>query len=558
MGLLKFGSQIGQTVKNVGRLKTILTVMGRHGLAQIARRIQLVSLIPGFKIKSAKKQETLSLPQRLRSSFEELGPTFVKLGQVLSTRPDLIPSEFIEEFKKLQDNVAPLEYEVIRKTVEEELKRPLPEIFRSFEKKPLAAASIAQVHEATLHDGTKVVVKVQRPGIEKMIDTDIGLLFMIAGLAEKYMEETRVFNPMGIVEEFFKSLKKELDFVIEAGNMTRIRKNFEDNAFIVIPQVYRDFSSAKILTLEKLKGIRLSDRKALEDTSIDIKKVAHHGVQAFYRMVLVDGLFHGDLHAGNIFVLEGGRIGLVDFGIVGRLNQKTKDAIGNMFLALVSEDYEALVYEYFEMGLPVGSVDTEKFAKQVRELVEPYFGLPLKDVNVGRMLLDLTVIASQNHLRMSQDLMLVCKAIVTIEGMGRSIDPDFDIVHEMSDFSKILIKTRYNPDRVSKEFLYLLKDSLSLIQTLPRQLKYILRKVSNEEWISKIQIEGLKTYEESLIKGRQLLSLSIIIASIVISSTMILVFHKGPSLVGFSIFGILGLGMAALFCFLYLVSYFRS
>ena len=558
MGILKLGSQIGQTVKNVGRLKTILTVMGRHGLAEIAERIQLVRLIPGFRIKVDRQKERLSLPERLRHAFEELGPTYVKLGQVLSTRPDLIPEEFVEEFKKLQDDVQPVDFEVIQKTIEAEFKKPVSHVFKSFEKKPLAAASIAQVHKAALADGTEVVVKVQRPGIEKIINTDVSILFHIAGLIHKYIPEAQVFNPKGIVEEFFKSLKKELDFLVEAGNMTRIRKNFEDNPHVVIPQVYRPFSSTKILTLEKLSGIRLSDREKLKASGVDIKQVTHHGVQAFYKMVLVDGLFHGDLHAGNIFVLDGGKIGLIDFGIVGRLNQRTRDAVGNMFLALVSEDYEALVNEYFEIGAPMGRVDMDHFAKQVRELVEPYFGLPLRDVNVGRMLLDLTVIATQHQLSMSQDLMLVCKAIITIEGMGRSIDPDFDVLKEMGDFSSVLIKSRYNPERLSRELLYLFRDTTSLIQTLPRQLKQILRKITNEEWMTHIQIEGLERFEDSQTRGRQLLSLSIIIAAIIVSSSVILVFHTGLSILGLSVFGLLGLGVAVFFCLIYLVSYFKK
>src|SRR3989338_2162808 len=558
MGILKFGSQIGQTVKNVGRMKTIVTVMAKHGLAEIAERIQLVKLIPGFSVKGDKEKEKLTLPERFRLSFEELGPSFVKLGQVLSTRPDLIPEEFAEEFKKLQDDVRPIEFKSIKHIVEEELGKSLSELYKSFSEKPLAAASIAQVHEAELHDGTKVVVKVQRPGIDKLIDTDVSILFMIAGLVEKYIEETKTFNPKGIVEEFFKTLKKELDFVVEAGNMSRIRKNFEGHETIVIPQVYRNLSSTKVLTLERLEGVRLSDKALLQEKGVDIQKLTHNGVQAFYKMVLVDGIFHGDLHAGNMFVLEDSRIGLIDFGIVGRLNQRTRDALGNMFLALVMEDYEALVYEYCEIGIATGRVDIDHFVKQVRELVEPYYGLPLKDINVGKMLMELTVIASQHHLKMSQDLMLVFKALVTIEGMGRSIDPDFDIVKEMGEFSKVLFKTRYDPEKLTREFTQLLRDSAGLLYMLPRQLKLILKRLTNDEWVTRIKIDDLKQYQDAVMRGQQLLSLSIVIASVVLSSTVVLIFHKGPALLGFSLFGVIGLGLAALLCFIFLISYFRK
>ncbi len=558
MGILRLGSQIGQTVKNVARLKTILVVMGRHGLAEIAERMRLDRLIPGFKFMRKGEEGKRTLPERVRLTFEELGPTFVKLGQVLSTRPDLIPQEYAEEFKKLQDHVPAVPFDMIKKTIEAEFGRPYSEVYKTFNETPLAAASIAQVHEATLHDGTEVVVKVQRAGIDKLIDTDVSILFVIAGLLEKYIEEARVFNPTGIVEEFFKTLKKELDFVVEAGNMMKIRKNFQDRPHVVIPQVFRSYSTTRVLTLEKLKGIRLSDRKALESSQMDIRQLAHEGVQAFYKMVLVDGIFHGDLHAGNIFILEDGKIGLVDFGIVGRLNQKVRDALGNMFLALVSEDFDALVYEYLEIGIPTGKTDIDHFSKQVRELVEPYFGLPLKDVNVGRMLLDLSILASQHGLRMSQDLMLVCKAIVTIEGMGRSIDPDFDIVKGMSEFAKVLLEARYNMERLSKELFYLMRDVTSLVQHAPRQLRLILKKLSSDEWVTRIKIEDIEHLDRAMTKGRQLLSLSIITACVIISATLLLIFHQGTTLFGLSTFGFIGFVFSGVLIFLYFVSYFRK
>jgi len=558
MRILRFGSQIGQTVKNVARLKTILVVMGKHGLAEWASRTRLDRLIPGFKFKREGKEGRLTLPERIRLTFEELGPTFVKLGQLLSTRPDLIPEEYAEEFKKLQDHVPPVPFDMVKRVIESEFGRPLPEIFKTFNDHPLAAASIAQVHEASLPDGTEVVVKVQRPGIDKLIDTDVSILFVIAGLFEKYIEEVRVFNPTGIVEEFFKTLKKELDFIVEAGNMTRIRKNFEDRPHVIIPKVFREVSTAKVLTLEKLHGIRLSDHATLEKSNIDIRQLTHQGVQAFYKMVLVDGIFHGDLHAGNIFILEDGKIGLVDFGIVGRLNQKVRDALGNMFLALVSEDFDALVYEYLEIGIPSGKIDVDHFAKQVRELVEPYFGLPLKDVNVGRMLLDLTILASQHGLRMSQDLMLVCKAIVTIEGMGRSIDPDFDIVKEMSEFAKVLLEARYNMERLSKELFYLLRDVTNLVQHAPRQLRLILKKLSSDEWVTRVKIEDIGHLERAMMKGRQLLSLSVITACVIISASLLIIFQKGFLVLGIPILGLLGLLLSSILIFLYFVSYFRK
>ncbi len=543
MALLKLGSQIGQTVRNVGRLRTIVGVFARHGFEEIVNRMTLSKFIP-FKIRRKKEKVKWTAAQRLRMCFEELGPTFVKLGQLLSTRPDMVPAEYCHEFKKLQDDVAPLEFSTIKPVIEKELGHPISHIFKEFNETPFAAASIGQVYTGKLKNDTDVVVKVQRPHIARPIHTDVQLLKILAELMEKYVPETIPFNPQGVVNEFERSLKQELNFKIEANNMIRISDNMKNFEEIVIPQVFKEFSTSKLLVQERIKGLRFSDIGKILEKNVDIKKLTHVGIQAFYKQVMIDGLFHGDLHAGNLFVTEEGKLGVIDFGIVGHLTKATREAITNMLLCLITEDYETLVYEFLDIGIHKGKINVAEFQRQIKTLLEPYYGMPLKDFNVGKLLLELTVCASQNNIQVSQDLVLVSKAILTIEGMGKELDPDFDLLQEMTLFSKEIFKDRYNLERLGKEAMWIVRDFTGVLKLLPRFLKHHMRKVSSEEYAQKIEIENLEKTIESLKNSQKYHSSLIFCSALVLSSSLFIIHKVGPILFGFSFLGMAGLGFS--------------
>ena len=544
MALLKLGSQIGQTVRNVGRLRTIVGVFARHGFDEIVNRMTLSKYIP-FKIRRKREEiKKSTAPERLKNCFEELGPTFVKLGQLLSTRPDMIPPEYCNEFKKLQDDVAPLEFSKMKPVIEKELNQPISHVFKEFSETPFASASIGQVYTAKLKNDTDVVVKVQRPHIARPIHTDVQLLKILAELMEKYVPETIPFNPKGVVNEFERSLKQELNFKIEANNMIRIAENMKGFEEIVIPQVFKEFSTAKLLIQERIKGISFSDVDKIRSQGVDIKKLTHVGIQAFYKQVMIDGLFHGDLHAGNLFVTDEGKLAIIDFGIVGHLTKATREALTNMLLCLISEDYETLVYEFLDIGIQKGKVNVSEFQRQIKILLEPYYGMPLKDFNVGRLLLDLTVCASQNNIQVSQDLVLVSKAILTIEGMGKELDPDFDLLEEMTLFSKEIFKDRYNLERLGKEAILVLRDFTGVLKLLPRFLKHHMRRQSSEEYAQKIEIENLEKAIEKLQNSQKYNSSLIFCSALVLSSSLFIIHKVGPSLLGFSLFGMAGLGFS--------------
>lgn len=555
MQWIRTGRQIGQAVKNVQRLRQILGVMAKHGFVDVVDRMNLGKLLPSRLAAFAASQSELGQATRLRIAFEELGPTFVKLGQLLSTRTDLLPDEFIEEFTRLQDNVQPLPFEVVKQVVERELGKTIDAAFASFSEKPLAAASIAQVHEAALHTGEKVVVKVQRPELEKIIENDISLLVFLAGLLEKYVPETRVIGPRTIVDEFFRTLSQETDFVIEANNMVKTAENMALIPEIVIPRVYKSHSTHRVLTQERLEGIRVNDLRAIDAAGIDRKYVVGVGARAFFRSVLIDGLFHGDLHGGNLFVLPGNRLGIIDFGIVGRLSEKSRDRLAGMMMSLLTEDYENLCYQYVELSTSSSAIDFDAFQREVRNTLSPYMGLPLNEINVGRVLIEATKIATQYNIQIPGDWMLVFKAILTVEGLGRTLDPTFDLLATGRELAKELIKNQYSPQRMTRDLMVVARDMSLLLETLPRQIRWMFRKLARNDYAIEVRSPELADIRRQMDLNGRRMSLSILVGGLFIAGSIALHRDGGAKLWDTPYFSVLLFGGG---CFFLIRLFLRS
>lgn len=460
-------------------------------------------------------------------SFEELGPTFIKLGQLLSTRPDLIPIEFANELKKLQDHVSPVPFSEIEKILQ--IKFPIIEdVFLSIDEKPLATASIAQVHAARLKTGAEVVIKVQRPGILKQISDDMGVLYFIANLIENSVPELKNYNPVSIVDEFFKTMDLETNFVIEANNILRFQKNFENDPTVKIPKVYFEHTNEQILVMELLKGIPLSQPQSLKQEGVDPLAIAKKGMKTFFKMVFQDRFFHGDLHAGNIFILPNNQIGLVDFGVVGRLSLKTRDSIANMFIALAQEDYESLASEFVNLSQSSQLTDSDLFARELRDLIAPYFGLTFKNVNTGKLLMNAASLAARHHIQVPSELMLFFKSIITVEGMGRDIVEDFDVLSQTLEIASEIIKAKYDPQRILHDLTHAMKDSVSLLRELPRQIQYSIRKKNLPNQYQLIKIDELQEFKKSFEISSNLIFLGIVIGSLVLSGSIALDKQKVP------------------------------
>ena len=548
MGLVKTGIKFTRAVKGAGRLRQIIGVLSKHGFGDVVHRLGMDGLVPNRLLRWADGgTEERSFGERLRLAFEELGPTFVKLGQILSMRPDLIPESITDELVKLQDRVQTIPNSVVREVLQRELGSKLDTEFEWISETPLASASIGQVHEARLKTGEKVVIKVLRPDIRKLIETDVSLITLMAELFEKYFPELRVLNPKIFVEEFFKTLQYELDFKIEANNIVKIAKNLEEFDDLAFPKVYPDLSTHEVLTLEKFEGIRLNDKETILSAPIDRKKIAEAGARGFLYSLLKYGLFHGDLHGGNLFILPSDRLGIIDFGIVGRLSQKSRDQLATMVWALTNEDYETLCYTYAELGSADTSVDFDSFQREVRNVLSPYLGLNLSEVNSGRILIEATKVAARYNIRVPGDWMLVFRAILTMEGMGHLLDPEFNMMAMGEKLIGDLIKIQTSPQRLGNEAFRISRDVLSLLDMLPRTLRWALRKLARNDYAIEIKSPELGRVATQIDRGSRRVSRAINGFGLLMAGAIVVHADKGVHFDDFSIPGLVLLAFGMFF-----------
>lgn len=515
MSLISSAQRATRVVKNVGRMREIVGGLSAFGFGTLVNKAGLGRFAQAAR-KAARRDDadaSQTTPVRVRLLCESLGPTFIKLAQILSGRPDLIPQDFVEEFKKLQDKVPALPFETLRPSLERELGGTLDMFFSSFDTEALASASIAQVHAARTLDGDDVVVKIQKPDVARLLAQDLEILNLLAEAVERYVPELRSFRPKALANEFRRSILQEIDFVQEASNLRRFRENFIDNPFLVVPKVYPGLSTTKVVTLERLRGVKLSDLEAVRSLGIDPKELLRQGMRCFYQSIMVDGLFHGDPHGGNILVLPDGRMALIDFGSVGHLTLKGRAAVINMFLALLNEDYDDLIWEYLQMSPPSsGSRSSKSFelvASEVAVIFSPYHGLPLREIPAGKLLMEATAVAFKNQVSLPRDLVLVFKSIMTLEGLGRQLDPEFDLITAATEFAPQVFKELYKPSRLGKDAMILGRDVSRLLRSAPRQLSEIMRQIESREIEITAQIPQIDRLARAKIASASRLSFAI-------------------------------------------------
>jgi ubiquinone biosynthesis protein len=479
--------------RDIGRLREISTVLARYGFGEIVARIGLGRLrrssVPPSPGKNADHDsehpstlaETIAtkgaFAERFRRVLEELGPSFIKLGQIASTRGDILPPELISELTKLQDAVPEVAFADIREQVERSLGAGLDQIYEHFDPKPLAAASIAQVHRATLRtpDGLReVVVKVQRPGISETIESDLDLLHMLATLIERTIPESRVYSPEGLVRQFDHTVHEELDFTIEAENARRFARSFDTFPGIRFPIVYREASSKRVLTLEYIDGKKLNDVIA---DGVSRRAIAAIAIEVMVKQIFDDGFFHADPHPGNVIVLgepERPVIALIDLGMVGRLSPHLRDLTVDMMVGAIRRDYDAIADSIEAIGTPTQRIDSTRFRTEVALLAERYLGRPISDIEVSVLIRDLVRLANSYGLEIPTDFLLVGKAMMTVEGIGKQLDPSLDIFEAARPHFLNILKRRYSPERVTLQFLRRIERLSDATANLPHQLKDVL------------------------------------------------------------------------------------
>jgi ubiquinone biosynthesis protein len=535
-------------VKDAARARRIASIVAGHGFSQllhgrgdneaVEREAARKELIGDGEAPSPTRK--LDLATRLVAMLEELGPTFVKFGQILSTRPDLIPDEFVQRLQALQDHVAAVPADDVRRTIEAALGKPIEELFATFDDEPLASASIAQVHAATLKDGGDVVVKVQRPGLRPIIEADLSLLRFLVDRVVAIFPEAETFDVRGMVREFESSLRRELDFDVERQSLERVRRNFKQKPRIHIPAVFPALSSRQVLTMERIRGRKLT---ALVDDA-ERKDVAHAYLDAAYQMLFKDGFFHGDLHPGNVFVQDDGRLGLIDFGMVGRLSRQNRERLVDVLYSLMSEDLENVARLWFSIGRPGTSVDYPAFEAEVVDVLERHIvGRELDQWDLAAFFRDLAAGAVKHGIRLPSDFTMMFKAMVTTEGLARSVAAGINPVEAARPYIEELVRDRYSLDRVKQKALVEGVRVVDVLWALPSAFERIIEKVEAGDLRVRLRHERLEDNVARLAQAMNRLGMATLAAAGAVAGALSM--DHGPHVVlGLTPISLVGYGIA--------------
>lgn len=520
---------IGKRMRHMSRYRDIAVALLRHGFEIVVEEIgfsQLLSLPQRLRVDKKERNEK-TIGERIRLVLEELGPTFVKLGQLASTRPDLIPEQIIRELEKLQDQVPPFSFTDVRRIIEEELGEELDHIFHSFEEVPLAAASIGQVHRAVLHSGEKVAVKIQRPHIASIMETDLEILQDLNVLAERRLAWAAQYQMRDILDELSKSLRLELDYTVEARNAEKFSKQFQSDPTIYVPKVFWDYSTKKVLTMEYVEGVKLGELERLKQRGYNLKILAERLAKGMFQQIFMKGFFHGDPHPGNVLALPGNVIAFIDFGMVGRITSEMKYHLSSFMIALMRQSTDGIMKTIGDMGLVPDGVDVSQLREDIEKLREKYYHIPLSQVSLGEAVQDLLHVAFRHSIRIPSDLTLLGKALLTMEGVVEKLDPDFSITDIAEPFGRQLLKERLRPKNVAEMAWKRLSDYGELFVDLPKNVKELTRLMKQGKVRLEIGIPDLDFLLRKLdqISNRLsfsivLLSFSIIMVGIIIGSSM--------------------------------------
>lgn len=544
-------SRINRNIRSIRRYRDILGILIKYGFGHVVEQLNINYYLElGRRIVTfggaPREIERLSQPERMRLAMEELGPTFVKLGQLLSTRPDIIPKEYIAEFRKLQDMVPSFAFEEVRAQIQHELGSPPEELFSDISPVPIAAASIAQVHRGQLKTGEIVVVKVRRPGIDKVVKTDLDILMGLAYLIERHIPASEIYDPVGLVKEFRRTILREMDFAREGHTIDRFAANFAGDSTVHVPKVYWEQTGETVLTMEFVDGIKISDFARLTEAGLDLNKIARNGAESFLKQVLVHGFFHGDPHPGNFFILPGNTICMLDYGMVGRLGDNLKFQLVDLLLAVLQRDAESVISQLLYSGELMDETNIRHLKRDLNEFIDDYYEVPLQEIKVGKLLSEFVEILTLYRIKFPSDLMLLAKALVTIEGIGRQLDPNFDMIGHLRPFMEKLLRERVTPGNLSQEMLRTTKAYGSLLKNLPRDLKEFINRVNRNKFKIDLEHRGLEKLITDLDKSSNRISFSLLIAALIVGSSIIMQTNKGPMLLGFPALGFLGYSIAGI------------
>ena len=535
---------LGTKIADLGRLKEIITICSKAGFGDFFKSMGLEDMTERtgkiLKWEGAENIAYFDRPQRVRRVFEVLGPTFVKLGQILATRPDLFGPEWISEFEKLQSQAPQLDFKELRPQIEEDLGAPLEELFEEVETKPLGAASMAQVHRATLKDGTRVILKIQRPGIRAKIEADMRLLSYLASVAET-KSALATYHPKKVVQQFCKSLQNELNFMTEGQNAEQVAANFEGDDQILVPKVYWEWTKERINVQECVDGIPGVNIDAIDEAGMDRKRIAQIGANAVLKMIMVDGIFHADPHPGNFFILPGERIAFIDFGMIGRVSEIRRQQIMKLLQALLQNDAEGLTTILLQWSDKEGEESGELLVA-VDEFLSKYSGRSMEHMDLSVMVGDLLGLIRNNNLTMPPDQAMLLKVFVSLEGAFKKLDPGFDMMVAMQPTLQEAVINQFSPQALGKRGLKILLQYVELLTDLPKEIRRGIQSVKSGNLQVRIDLNHLDDLQKSLARASNRLAVAAITSALVIGTAIVMSFAKGPVVAGINIFEVFGIG----------------
>jgi ubiquinone biosynthesis protein len=507
------------------RYRQIAEVLVRHGFGAIVAQLGLdraldlrQRLAPQPEVPVTRKTAAV----HLREALEELGPTFIKLGQIGSTRPDFFPPEFIDELSCLQDSVPPAPWEEALAVIVKELGRPLDELFLVVDPTPIASASLGQVYAALLPDRTEVIIKVQRPDIEKTIETDLAILADLARLAQERLAIATAMDPVGLVQEFAESLRSEMDYRREGRNADRFRANFANEDYLYVPKVYWEYTTRRVMVQERIYGIKINDYPALAAAGYDPDRIALNASKAIIKEVLVDGYFHADPHPGNILILPGEQIGLIDFGIVGTLDRTDRGYLVRLWISIINLDAEGTVDQLLRMGVVSPDVDQTGLARALRRMLRKYYGLPLKEISASEVFNEVQPIIYQYRLRVPTDYWLLLKTLVVLEGVGRALAPNFDVFAVSRPYVQRFVARMALPDEWLPGILKQTGSWLTLVNLFPRQATRILGRLERGDLELRVEVPEIRRATRELNSATNRMVMAILVGAMVIALALLL------------------------------------
>ncbi|OAI25792.1 ABC1 kinase family protein [Methylomonas koyamae] len=529
-----------KVARDLGRIHDISSILIRYGFGDVVRRLGIANVVEkaGHILNWNEIEDLTSLapPVRVRRALEDMGPTFIKLGQILATRADLFPPEWIIEFKRLQDQVQTVPYEKIVAQIQEDLGGIPEEIFAEFYTQPLAAASISQVYKARLQDGSPVIVKIRRPGVRAIVEADLRLLTQLAEIAEHEINVLQHYRPKEIVHQFTLSMRRELDLATECRNAERVAKSFTNYPNIIIPKVYWQWTCERINVQEFIEGIPGHQIDKLDQAGFDRKLLAKRGSEAILKMILEDGFFHADPHPGNCFYLDGNRIAFIDFGMVGRLSEDRRDQVIGLLKGLVDQETQRVINILLKWSENTPVQNKESLILDIDEFIDLYHDIPLNELNITTLLDNLTTILREHQLNLPPDLTLLLKAFVTLEGFGRQLDPEFNLVEDLSPHLQAIFAARYSPDALLKWGKNNLFNLFELFKDLPKDLQQFIDALKRNALGIKIDFNEPVWLRKELDRVVNRLSISLVTSALIVGSSIVTTVEGGSS----SLFGLMG------------------